>query len=194
MRCYTPSVKQLLRICIRTLTAVSLILFVAILLSWITDRGTNASRELMVIPPGDHACALIHFDGHLYAARFALQARDNVWHVGYDTDHGWSLGIYCLSALADKDGIWRHLGGFGSTTFDGRPPDEMFRGASIVMIPTWLPLLLLGILPGLAIRRVITRRRNRRAGLCRNCGYDLRATPDRCPECGAVPVAPQKSA
>ena len=33
---------------------------------------------------------------------------------------------------------------------------------------------------------VVLRRRRARAGRCGSCGYDLRGTPDRCPECGAV--------
>lgn len=63
----------------------------------------------------------------------------------------------------------------------------------MVALPYWLVSLpgLLGIFT--MIRGALRRRSRRRRGLCLNCGYDLRATTDRCPECGtAVAPEPQK--
>ena len=46
------------------------------------------------------------------------------------------------------------------------------------------PLLAPALLPSLWLLRRVRRRRRRRRGLCPACGYDVRASPGRCPECG----------
>ncbi len=54
-------------------------------------------------------------------------------------------------------------------------------------VPHWAIVLPMLAWPIFRIRGRLRTRRSRRLGLCGKCGYDLRATPDRCPECGDVP-------
>ena len=49
-------------------------------------------------------------------------------------------------------------------------------------VPHWLPIVALAIMTCRAARSRI----RRAPGCCAICGYDLRATPDRCPECGTA--------
>jgi hypothetical protein len=67
--------------------------------------------------------------------------------------------------------------------------DATFTGQFLITLPLWLPVALAAILPAVRARRWQVRRaRRRRVGAggipCPRCGYDLRATPDTCPECG----------
>jgi hypothetical protein len=61
-----------------------------------------------------------------------------------------------------------------------------------VRVPQWFVVLLTGP-PALLLLRwlgAMRRRRRIRRGLCGRCAYDLRATRDRCPECGEPVAAP----
>jgi hypothetical protein len=53
-----------------------------------------------------------------------------------------------------------------------------------IYVPHWAVVLLTGVLPVTWLVRTLRARRRLRCGLCPSCGYDLRATPGRCPECG----------
>jgi hypothetical protein len=59
----------------------------------------------------------------------------------------------------------------------------------VLKVPYWLIIALCGLLPAhslLGVPAALRRRRRRLKGLCMHCGYDLRASEGRCPECGTA--------
>jgi hypothetical protein len=57
-------------------------------------------------------------------------------------------------------------------------------------VPYWLLAALAAVAPLARGWSAARRRARRRRGRCAACAYDLRATPGRCPECGAIPTTP----
>src|SRR5687768_11769588 len=96
----------------------------------------------------------------------------------------WSSEIrYRRLALYGSEARW-HLLGFGAVEEDVWLRERYRTHSRIFNLPLWPIGLGLGVLVWWsAVRR---RRQQRRLATdrCVICGYDLRATPERCPECG----------
>ena len=79
-------------------------------------------------------------------------------------------------------------------SFNGYTEGVPFWGL-VMSLPLWLPVAVAAVVPGYCVfRRLVWRPQITNPTICQSCGYDLRATPQRCPECGtAAPAAAGKA-
>jgi hypothetical protein len=167
--------RRLLRILLNAATALSLLLFVATVAMsvrsyWIEDAALLPSRNWW------HRYSLASYLGTIEIFRETLRPPSDAPR--------WSSGRLDGAASSElRRELRQETGflGFGYRTTGVR------KQMLIVHVPYWSVGVILALLP--AVWTIRRRARKHRNGRCSVCGYDLRATPERCPECGAVPTA-----
>jgi hypothetical protein len=175
------------------LTALSLLVCVAACVLWV--RSYWLTDQLQWVSPGG-------FRGIGSASGSVVVQLNPGDTSGYSpAQHGWtylrmqpySAPSYAV-AFGHLDpvrtfGTWQ-LGGLGWYTVRDRNGRRTATGVA----PFYLLAAATAALPArwtiVRLRRRARDRRSKRRSACLVCGYDLRATPGRCPECGTVVPVP----
>jgi hypothetical protein len=94
--------------------------------------------------------------------------------------------------------VWKMFDFHLQSRTDMIPPIDIYPAQrateTSIVLPYWAIICASLVLPTFVVFRWMRDRRrsiNVKRGLCRRCGYDMRMTPDRCPECGWTTI-PQK--
>ena len=182
------------------LTAASTLLFIATIADWIHSINNS---ETYIVLRGRDVWAIDNYNGEIALWKGTLIPQVNYpqrsWHEHWERPNAKKTGEFSVDVFVGSEIAFA---GFILTTERHFPTtDRSILSQHVcphigVAIPLWFPTLLFGGLPGLAVFNFIRRARRRESGLCRICGYDLRASPDRCPECGTSTItsAPSQSA
>jgi hypothetical protein len=108
------------------------------------------------------------------------------WYKPMPPDpEGWAFSTAAPGAMqcaggGDEPTVWERGG------FAWNAPNGSMVGTE-VMLPHWLPCVVFALLPGFRLQHRLRRMRPSN-GACPTYGYDLRATPNRCPECGTTNI------
>jgi len=161
--------------------AISLLLCIATVGLWVRSHWYyDALARTRNRAPASHILGVESFDGIIY-----LRSKHG-YPLRQDAPASWSYATALrpadLGITASIQSHGRELAGFG---YVFTPPP---RPLSAIFFPLWLPAILFAIAPTYWFLVAPHRRRakRRKLGLCPTCGYDLRASPDRCPECGTA--------
>ena len=115
---------------------------------------------------------------------------DGTWPSVAAGNHSLSVGI--VTPPAPEDGFMTARWGFvyarGITASRVLPTGRLLVLGAYhgVTVPLWFIATAAAGLPLVRGAALLRNRRRTGHGLCPDCGYDLRATPDTCPECGAA--------
>jgi hypothetical protein len=168
---------------------------VILILPWLHSLGWNTYVSRQSTTPTGNPATMHHYQrvassnwGCLWLAYVVSEVEAPADPAARKTHWYWGAGKVQTSHEYDAPPWLRRLGvdwrNFTRGATNGAVPVYVER---MVSIPYWPPTLIAVSAwwwIGKSDRR---ERRRHRKGLCPACSYDVRATPNRCPECGYVP-------